>query len=120
MISVSDEQSVESDAQDDVWVKWRQAGVVAKAALDLARPMIKPGTKVIDIIDTVENYIRENSSGTSFPCNVALNNIAAHYTSPLGDETEIQDGDLVTVDGHLGIVTVGDAEFDLELKADPR
>jgi pyruvate,water dikinase len=29
--------------------------------------------------------------------------------------TEIlQDGDLVTVDGHLGIVTVGAAEFELE------
>jgi methionyl aminopeptidase len=34
----------------------------------------------------------------SFPCNVALNNVAAHYTSPLGDETVIQEGALVTVD----------------------
>ena len=30
----------------------------------------------------------------------------------------LNDGDLVSVDGHLGIVTVGAAEFDLELKAD--
>ncbi len=29
----------------------------------------------------------------------------------------LQDGDLVTVDGHLGIVTVGAAEFDLEFQA---
>jgi len=28
----------------------------------------------------------------------------------------LADGDLVTVDGHLGIVTVGPAEFDLELE----
>ena len=27
------------------------------------------------------------------------------------------DGDLVTVDGHLGIVTVGEPEFNLELRA---
>jgi phosphohistidine swiveling domain-containing protein len=27
----------------------------------------------------------------------------------------LKNGDLVTVDGHLGIVTVGAAEFDLEL-----
>jgi pyruvate,water dikinase len=27
----------------------------------------------------------------------------------------LNNGDLVTVDGHLGIVTVGAAEFDLEL-----
>ena len=30
----------------------------------------------------------------------------------------LNDGDLVSVDGHLGIVAVGAAEFDLELKAD--
>jgi pyruvate,water dikinase len=29
----------------------------------------------------------------------------------------LRDGDLVTVDGHLGIVTVGPAEFDLEDEA---
>jgi methionyl aminopeptidase len=98
VISVSDEQPIESETQDDEWAKWRQAGIIAREALELARPMVKPGTKVIDLIDTVENYIREHSSGTSFPCNVALNNIAAHYTSPLGDETVIQEGDLVTVD----------------------
>ena len=28
----------------------------------------------------------------------------------------LADGDLVTVDGHLGIVTVGPPEFDLELR----
>ncbi|MHA2321883.1 MAG: M24 family metallopeptidase, partial [Candidatus Thorarchaeota archaeon] len=88
----------EDDESEDTWDKWRRAGVVARKALDLARPMVKPGTKVIDIIDTAENYIRENSSGTSFPCNVALNNVAAHYTSPLNDETVIEEGDLVTVD----------------------
>ena len=30
----------------------------------------------------------------------------------------LKNGDLVTVDGHLGIVTVGAAEFDLELAVD--
>jgi len=29
----------------------------------------------------------------------------------------LQDGDIVTVDGYLGIVTVGAPEFDLELAA---
>ena len=28
----------------------------------------------------------------------------------------LSDGDLVTVDGHLGIVTVGAADFELELR----
>ena len=29
---------------------------------------------------------------------------------------KLQNGDFVTVDGHLGIVTIGEAEFDLELR----
>ena len=28
----------------------------------------------------------------------------------------LKNGDFVTVDGHLGVVTVGDAEFDLEFQ----
>lgn len=103
----------------DVWEKWRRAGVVAREALALARPMIKPEIRVLDIINTVENYIRENSSGTSFPCNVSLNNIAAHYTSPLNDETTLQEGDLVTVDcGSHVDGCIADTAFTIALNSD--
>lgn len=88
----------ESEESEDEWEKWRRAGVVAREALEIARPMVKPDAKVIDIVDAVENHIRENATGISFPCNVAINHVAAHYTSPLADETVIQEGDLVTVD----------------------
>ncbi|MFW9845175.1 MAG: type II methionyl aminopeptidase [Candidatus Thorarchaeota archaeon] len=88
----------ETDESEDEWEKWRRAGVVAREALDIARPMVKPGTKVLEIVDAVENHIREKATGISFPCNVAINNIAAHYTSPMDDETIIEEGDLITVD----------------------
>ncbi len=118
---MADEKPVEKtdDTSDDPWDMWRRAGIVAREALDLARPMVKPGTKVIDIIDTVENYIREHSSGTSFPCNVALNNIAAHYTSPLNDETVIEEGDLVTVDCGAHVDgCIADTAFTIALNSD--
>ena len=109
----------ENDESEDPWDIWRRAGVVAREALDLARPMVKPGTKVIDIINTVENYIRENASGTSFPCNVALNNVDAHYTSPLNDETVIEEGDLVTVDCGCHIDgCIADTAFTIALNPD--
>jgi methionyl aminopeptidase len=112
-------EKTEDEESEDPWEKWRRAGVVAREALDLARPMVKPGTKVIDLIDTVEKYIRENSSGTSFPCNVALNNIAAHYTSPLNDETVIEEGDLVTVDcGSHVDGCIADTAFTIALNPD--
>ena len=109
----------EDESEDDPWENWRRAGVVARDALDLARPMVTPGTKVLDIINVVENYIRENSSGTSFPCNVALNNVAAHYTSPLNDETVIEESDLVTVDcGSHVEGCIADTAFTIALNPD--
>lgn len=122
MIIVADEKSEESknvEESQDIWEKWRRAGIVAREALALARPMIEPGVKVIDIINTVENHIRANSSGTSFPCNVSMNNIAAHYTSPLNDETVIAEGDLVTVDcGSHVDGCIADTAFTVALNPD--
>ncbi|TFG33792.1 type II methionyl aminopeptidase [Candidatus Thorarchaeota archaeon] len=122
MIIVGDEKPQETKSgqeSEDVWEKWHRAGVVAREALALARPMIEPGIKVLDIIDTVENHIRANSSGTSFPCNISLNNIAAHYTSPLNDETVIAEGDLVTVDcGSHVDGCIADTAFTVALNPD--
>ena len=92
------EDSKDSEDAEHNWDKWRRAGVVAKEALDIARPMVKPGTKLLEIVEAVEKHILENATGISFPCNIAVNNIAAHYTSPLDDDTVIQEGDLITVD----------------------
>ena len=42
-------------------------------------------------------------------------NSAFHVNGVRNAADILKNGDLVTVDGHLGIVTVGAAEFDLEL-----
>ncbi len=112
-------QESTDDSNEDEWGPWRKAGIVAKEALDIARGMIEPGTKVLDIVEATEKHIFENSSGASFPCNVALNNIAAHYTSPLNDETVIQEGDLVTVDvgAHVDGY-ISDSAFTIALNPD--
>ncbi len=118
---VSDEKTnkTEVEESDDPWDKWKRAGVVAREALELARPMVKPGTKVLDIVNATENFIRENATGISFPCNIALNNIAAHYTSALNDETEIMEGDLVTVDVGAHIDgCISDSAFTVALNPD--
>jgi methionyl aminopeptidase len=122
VITVADEKSNETEngeESEDIWEKWRRAGIVAKEALAIARPMVEPGVKVIDIINAVEDHIRANSSGTSFPCNLSLNNIAAHYTSPLNDETVIAEGDLVTVDcGSHVDGCIADTAFTVALNPD--
>ena len=120
-MNMPEDKPIESDTteEEDEWTPWRKAGIVAKEALDIARPMVKAGTKVLDIVEATEKYIRENSSGTSFPCNVAINHIAAHYTSPLNDETVIQEGDLVTVDVGAHVDgCISDSAFTIALNPD--
>ncbi|MFW9954981.1 MAG: type II methionyl aminopeptidase [Candidatus Thorarchaeota archaeon] len=112
-----DEQPKEDSS--DPWEKWKRAGVVARDALKLVRPMVQPGAKLLDIVTTAENYILENATGIAFPCNVALNNVAAHYTSPLNDETVIAEGDLVTVDVGAHIDgCISDSAFTVALNPD--
>ncbi|UCE11280.1 MAG: type II methionyl aminopeptidase [Candidatus Thorarchaeota archaeon] len=112
-------ESVNENGEEDVWAKWRQAGVVAREALEIARPLIEPGTKLLNIVVAVENHINENASGTAFPVNICLNNIAAHYTCPLDDETVISEGDLVTVDCGAHIDgCISDSAFSVALNPD--
>ena len=63
-----------------------------------ASKMIKEGTLVLDLVEFVENETIKQGAGISFPCNVSINEVAAHYTSPLNDETMIYAGDLVKLD----------------------
>lgn len=107
------------DESADQWAKWKEAGIVAREALEIARPMIQPGTKLIDIVNATESHIREKATGIAFPCNISLNNVAAHYTSPLDDETVIEEGDLVTVDVGAHIDgCIADTAFTIALNPD--
>ncbi len=119
---VADEKSkdkAKTEESEDPWDKWKRAGIVAREALDIARPMVQPGTKVLDIVQATEKHILEKATGIAFPCNVALNNVAAHYTSPLDDETVIAEGDLVTVDVGAHIDgCISDSAFTIALNPD--
>ena len=75
-----------------------QSGKIASKIRDEASKMIKEGTLVIDLVEYVESEILKSGAEIAFPCNVSLNEVAAHYTSPEGDKTTIQAGDMVKLD----------------------
>ncbi len=77
---------------------YREVGKITAEIRDSLRPMVKPGEKLLNIAETAENKIKEAGLLPAFPCNVSVNEIAAHYSPPAGDETTIQDGDIVSVD----------------------
>ncbi|MGD0804510.1 MAG: type II methionyl aminopeptidase [Candidatus Bathyarchaeia archaeon] len=75
-----------------------RAGKIAAKVREQIRSEVKPGVKVIDICERVESLTKQLGGGIAFPCNVDINQVAAHYVSPVGDQTTIQQGQMVKVD----------------------
>lgn len=75
-----------------------EAGRIAAKVLDATIELVKPGRKVLDICEFAEKELRKKGAYPAFPCNVSINNEAAHYSSPYGDTRRIPKKGLVKVD----------------------
>ncbi|MGN0176914.1 MAG: type II methionyl aminopeptidase [Methanobrevibacter sp.] len=82
-----------------------KAGKIVSDIRNEASKMITDGALVIDLVNYVESEILKTGAKIAFPCNVSINEIAAHYTSPIGDETSFKAGDMVKLD--LGAMVDG-------------
>ncbi|MHA1146923.1 MAG: type II methionyl aminopeptidase [Promethearchaeota archaeon] len=80
----------------------KKAGQIAQEVKKFIKPKIKVDVKGLEIVDSIEAKIIELGGSIAFPANLCINNIAAHYTSPIKDDNlTIKEGDLVKVD--LGV-----------------
>ena len=76
-----------------------KAGKIAGKVLSFNEGEVKPGVKVLKICKLAEEKIMEfGASGIAFPCNVSINEEAAHYTSPHADTKVFPNTGLVKVD----------------------
>ena len=78
--------------------KLRKAGRISAEARDLGLSLVGKGVKYYDVAQEVEGYIRKNGCKLAFPCNISVNEIAAHYTPSDNDKTMFEIGDVVKVD----------------------
>ncbi len=84
---------------DDVALEYyRRAGAIAAKVRNEAVSLVREGMKVIDLCERVEGMIEKEGAKPGFPCNVSINELAAHYTSPPGDETIIPEKAIVKLD----------------------
>ncbi len=75
------------------------AGEIAARVLSLVSPEIRPGVKLLKICRMAEEKLLEfGATGIAFPCNISINNEAAHYTSPHGDSKVFPQKGLVKID----------------------
>ena len=82
----------------DVLEKYEEAGRIASKVRMKIEDAVREGMHIIDICEMVEENIRNLGGEPAFPCNVSVNEIAAHYTSPPRDERIIPDGSVVKID----------------------
>lgn len=75
-----------------------KSGKIVSDIRSEASKMITDGAFVIDVVNYVESEILKAGAEIAFPCNVSINEIAAHYTSPAEDKTKFKAGDMVKLD----------------------
>jgi methionyl aminopeptidase len=77
---------------------YRKAGRIVGQTRKVVPGLVREGIKIIDICEKIENMIVQSGGKPAFPCNVDVNDVAAHYTSPFGDTSRVPKGSIVKVD----------------------
>ncbi len=78
--------------------KYERAGKIAREVREEVQKTVKEGMFIIDICEMAEQLTIQKGGKTAFPCNVSVNEVAAHYTSPPKDKQIIPEHSLVKVD----------------------
>lgn len=78
--------------------KFRSSGKILRETREEVKRFVREGTPIIEICEKVESLLKEKGGEPAFPCNVSINEVAAHYTSPPNDRRTIPENSLVKVD----------------------
>jgi methionyl aminopeptidase len=87
-----------SQYDEDAIAKFQRSGRILKETRETIKDHVHENALVVDICEKAEGLIREKGGQPAFPCNVSINEVAAHYTSPPGDKSTIPEKALVKVD----------------------
>jgi methionyl aminopeptidase len=83
---------------EEVFQKYQLAGKITREVREEMRITVREGMPIIDICEKAESLIRKKGGKPAFPCNVSVNEIAAHYTSPPQDKRTIPENSIVKID----------------------
>lgn len=78
--------------------KLLEAGRVAAEARDYAARLVEAGASARSICERVESFIRDRGAEPAFPCNISVNDVAAHYTPGALDDLVIPEDAVVKLD----------------------
>jgi methionyl aminopeptidase len=78
--------------------KFRLSGKILRETREEIKDFVREDMPIIEICEKAETLIREKGGKPAFPCNVSINEVAAHYTSPPDDDKRIPRKSVVKVD----------------------
>ena len=90
--------------QVDTYSNVRRAAEVHREVRKWAQSWIKPGIRLADMCELIENKVRELvqerglEAGMGFPTGCSLDHVAAHYTPNPGDEVTLDHGNVMKID----------------------
>jgi len=85
-------------SSEEIMNSYRKAGSIAKKIRSIVPTIVKPNARVGDICERIEGTISEMGGKPAFPCNVGINDVTAHYTSPVRDTLVVPSGSIVKID----------------------
>ncbi|MEM3658109.1 MAG: type II methionyl aminopeptidase [Candidatus Hadarchaeum sp.] len=78
--------------------KYTAAGEIAKRVKRDSRKWVREGEPLLDLCEKIERRIVELGGAPAFPCNICIDEIAAHFTPPPGFAGRIPNEGLVKID----------------------
>ncbi len=78
--------------------KFQESGTILRETRGDLKRYVRESMRVIEVCEHAEELIRKKGGKPAFPCNVSINEVAAHYTSPPNDEKIIPEKSVVKVD----------------------
>lgn len=90
-----------SDRLEDTWLNPDICCLFALQVRAYMKKICKPGAKMIDLVETLEQSVRDLieanglEAGIAFPTGCSLNYVAAHWTPNGGDNTVLQYDDVM-------------------------
>lgn len=106
----NEEKREQERIEQSIYNDMRQAAEVHRQVRRYIRNYAKPGMRMIDICETLEDMVRRLidanglNAGIAFPTGCSLNWVAAHWTPNGGDQTVLQYDDVMKLDfgTHIG------------------
>ena len=97
--------------------KWKEAGRLARDALNFGKTLIENGKKMLDVTEKIESYVRKHGGELAFPTNLAVNNVGAHWTPSSKSNEVFRKGDVVKLDVGVHIEGyIGDNALTVEIE----